>query len=473
VAAPVYRSCAATDPGHVRRRNEDSVFASDELGVYFVVDGMGGQNAGDVAAQLASETLKGRLERRTSTPERRIREAIVLANNAVFEKSQQRRELQGMGCVLTVAVVEDGKVHYGHVGDTRLYLIRNGEIRKLTSDHSPVGELEDGGQIGEREAMAHPRRNEVFRDAGSAPRDPDDPFFIEYKEESFPNDAALLLCSDGLSDVLTKGEIRSIVEDARGNPRRVAGRLIDAANENSKDNVSAVYVEGPGFAPGYAGDDTEKQSPPGIRRALLAASYVAALCIGFYLAWWLLSPKPPRVLQVAPSEIPSIAQALEMAQAGDTVNVAPGDYREQIRMKEGVRIAGNQAVLIVASGQDAAVVADGIGHASLAGFTIRSEGPYDRAVRIESSGVDLERLHVSGAQRAAITIGGGSTGRISASTLQNNVVGIEVTGAAAPVIEYNVFHGNKLAIDWRSTVPETKHYNTFVKELVKEEEKRP
>jgi len=458
----------------VRRRNEDSVFASDELGVYFVVDGMGGQNAGDVAAQVATETLKVRLERRTSTPERRIREAIVLANNAIYERSQQKRELQGMGCVLTVAVVEDGRIHYGHVGDTRLYLIRDGEIRKLTKDHSPVGELEDGGQIGEREAMQHPRRNEVFRDAGSAPRDPDDPFFIECGEEAFPNDGAMLLCSDGLSDVLTKGEIRSIVEEQRGSPRRVAGRLIDAANENSKDNVSAVYVEAPGFAPAYAGDTTEKQTPAAMKRWLIALSYLAMLGLGFGAAWLGLSPRPPRVLQVAPSEIVSIAQALEQARAGDTVNVAPGDYREQIRMKEGVRISGHQAVLIAGTGTgEPAVVADGIREGALDGFTIRAEGPYERAIRVRDSTVILERLHISGAQQAAITISGKSSGRIFASTLQANAVGVEVLDESSPVIEHNVFHGNKSAVAWRSSAPQTVHANTFVKELMKEEEKRP
>lgn len=469
-----YRSFAATDPGHVRRRNEDSVFASDELGVYFVVDGMGGQNAGDVAAQVATETLKGRLERPTSTIERRIREAIVLANNAIYTKSREKRELQGMGCVLTVAVVENGKIHFGHVGDTRLYLIRNGDIRKLTKDHSPVGELEDGGQIPEREAMQHPRRNEVFRDAGSGPRDADDPFFIEYGEELFPNDAALLLCSDGLSDVLTKSEIRVIVDEHRGNPRRVARYLIDAANENSKDNVSAVYVEAPAFAPGYSGDDTEKHQPATLRRTLIALSYAAMLCVGFGAAWWRFSPTPPRILQVAPSEIASIAQAVEQARAGDTVSVAPGDYREQIRMKEGVRIAGNQAVLIAGAGSpEAVVVAEGINNGSLSGFTIRSEGPYDRAIRVTNSDVLLERLHISGAQQAAISIGGKSGGRIYASTLQTNAAGVEVLDEAAPVVEHNVFLGNKAAIVWRSSAVQPATINTFVKELAKEEEKRP
>ncbi|MBL8177164.1 MAG: serine/threonine-protein phosphatase, partial [Bryobacterales bacterium] len=243
-----FRSHAATDPGHVRRRNEDAVFADDGLGIYIVVDGMGGQNAGHVAAQIAMEKLKARLERKTGTAERRIREAIALANNAIHEDGQRNAEHAGMGCVLTVALIEDGQLYYGHVGDTRLYRIQNGEIRKLTHDHSPVGELEDSGQIGEAEAMEHPRRNEVYRDAGSAVRDPDDEFFIQTGVEQAAADAAYLLCSDGLTDVVPQSRIREIVEQCAGSPSVVTGRLIDAANEQSKDNVSAVYIEGGRFA---------------------------------------------------------------------------------------------------------------------------------------------------------------------------------------------------------------------------------
>ena len=104
-----------------------------------------------------------------------------------------------MACVLTLALVEDDRLTIGHVGDSRLYLVWNGAIRKLTSDHSPVGEREDHAELSEQEAMLHPRRNEVFRDVGSVPREPGDDDFIEIRQCRFKPDAAILLCSDGLS----------------------------------------------------------------------------------------------------------------------------------------------------------------------------------------------------------------------------------------------------------------------------------
>ena len=117
-----------------------------------------------------------------------------------------------MGCVLTLALVENGRITIGHVGDSRLYLIWNGAIRKLTSDHSPVGEGEDAGELTEAEAMVHPRRNEVFRDVGSRLREPADREFIEIRQCRFRPDAAILLCSDGLTDQLTSAQVRDIVE---------------------------------------------------------------------------------------------------------------------------------------------------------------------------------------------------------------------------------------------------------------------
>ena len=102
-----------------------------------------------------------------------------MANNEILRAARANPEWEGMACVLTLAVLENGSAVVGHVGDSRLYQIRRGEIRKITHDHSPVGEREDSGEIAEAEAMRHPRRNEVFRDVGSEEHAPDDPDFIE------------------------------------------------------------------------------------------------------------------------------------------------------------------------------------------------------------------------------------------------------------------------------------------------------
>ena len=122
--------------------------------------------------------------------------------------------------MLTVAVLEDGSAVVGHVGDSRLYQIRRGEIRKITHDHSPVGEREDNRELTEAEAMRHPRRNEVFRDVGSEEHAPDDADFIEIQRIPFEPDCALLLCSDGLSDQVPSAEIRA----RRGAQRRQSRR---------------------------------------------------------------------------------------------------------------------------------------------------------------------------------------------------------------------------------------------------------
>src|SRR5262249_22107999 len=148
-----------------------------------------------------------------------------------------------------VAVVEDGRAVVGHVGDTRLYKLRNGRIEKITRDHSPVGEREDAREISEVEAMRHPRRNEVYRDVGSEMHDELDPDFIDLHELPFEPDAALLLCSDGLTDLVDSATIRDLTIQFAGRPPEVVSALIHAANDaGGKDNVTAVYVEGDQFA---------------------------------------------------------------------------------------------------------------------------------------------------------------------------------------------------------------------------------
>jgi len=244
-------SGAATDTGRLRESNEDRYWTDPALGAFLVVDGVGGQAAGERAAEIAVDAIRDAIAGTTAsaTPaERRVREAIAAANNRIYGEAQVHAELAGMACVLTLAVVEDGRVTIGHVGDSRLYLVWNGAIRKLTSDHSPIGEGEDAGDFTEEEAMRHPRRNEVFREVGSRPRGPYDPEFIEVRQCRFRAGAAILLCSDGLTDRLTSTRIREIVERYAGDPAQTARDLVDAANEaGGQDNVTALFVAGPEF----------------------------------------------------------------------------------------------------------------------------------------------------------------------------------------------------------------------------------
>jgi serine/threonine protein phosphatase PrpC len=187
-------------------------------------------------------------EPRTGPPAALVREAIAAANNCIYSEALRYPELEGMACVLTLALVDGEQVTIGHVGDSRLYLIGGGEIRKVTSDHSPVGQVEDAGELSEEEAMAHPRRNEVFRDVGSCPRAADESDFVEVCECRLPSDGAMLLCSDGLSDHLTSRRIHEIAGRYAGNSAVTARHLVDAANqEGGRDNITVVFVAGPEY----------------------------------------------------------------------------------------------------------------------------------------------------------------------------------------------------------------------------------
>jgi|HubBroStandDraft_1064217.scaffolds.fasta_scaffold00914_5 serine/threonine protein phosphatase PrpC len=245
-----WRSGVATDTGLVRASNEDRYWIDDENGIFLVVDGVGGHVAGETAAETAVEVIREEL--RTAggegTTEERVRWAIAAANNRIYTVARDSDDLRGMACVLTLAVVDASEMVIGHVGDSRLYLVWNGAIRKLTSDHSPVGEGEDAGELTEEQAMLHPRRNEVFRDVGTRPHAADDDGFIEIRHCHFKPEAAFLLCSDGLSDVLPSVAIRDIVERYQGDPAQVARELVEAANEaGGKDNITALLVAGSDF----------------------------------------------------------------------------------------------------------------------------------------------------------------------------------------------------------------------------------
>jgi len=239
-----WASGAATDTGLLRALNEDRYWADAERGVFVVADGVGGNVAGEVAAQTAVDVIRAaQLE-----DEAAVREAIARANNRIYELAEADSERRGMACVLTVAAVTGEDLLIGHVGDSRLYLIWHGAIRKLTDDHSPVGEDEDAGALSEHEAMSHPRRNEVFRDVGSRRRSADEPDFIQIRRCRFHRDAAFLLCSDGLTDHLTAAQVRAIVERYEGDAANVALELVDAANQaGGKDNITALFVAGPDF----------------------------------------------------------------------------------------------------------------------------------------------------------------------------------------------------------------------------------
>jgi serine/threonine protein phosphatase PrpC len=266
-----WRTSVASDPGLLRDNNEDRVYTNDSAGIFLVVDGMGGRAAGEMAAQTAIDVIPQYLNENKGD----VAGAITAANNEIYRRAQERDEWHGMACVLTLAVAHEDRITVGHVGDSRLYLIWNGTLRKVTADHSLVGELEDQGELTEAEAIAHPKRNEVFRDVGSRPRVADEDEFIEIRSFPFRPGAALLLCTDGLSDMLTSAEMNDVVQRYSGDPSVVARELIDAANRmGGKDNISVVFVAGPEFL----GDQCEVMTEARTRNSITQVREVKS--------WW-------------------------------------------------------------------------------------------------------------------------------------------------------------------------------------------
>jgi serine/threonine protein phosphatase PrpC len=278
-----FSSGAASDTGLLRERNEDRYWADPARGVYLVVDGVGGQAAGEVAAQLAVDIIRDTIFAE-GVAEYRVREAITTANNRIWELAQSQPELCGMACVLTLALVDGERATIGHVGDSRLYLIWHGAIRKLTTDHSPVGEGEDSGELSELEAMHHPRRNEVYREVGSTLHRPDDADFIEIRHCRLRCDAAMLLCSDGLTDLLTADEVREIAERYSGDAQAVAHALVAAANDaGGRDNITVLFIAGPEFPHGGSVTRPRLVATRARGPARLLGSRVAFLAYGLLL----------------------------------------------------------------------------------------------------------------------------------------------------------------------------------------------
>ena len=274
----------ASDTGLLRECNEDRYWVDADRGEFLVVDGIGGHAGGDRAAEAAVEAIRESLHAAQGRPEDRVRSAITIANNRIYELAAQDEALAGMACVLTLALVDDDQIIVGHVGDSRLYLLWNGAIRKLTPDHSPVGEEEDAGELTEEEAMRHPRRNEIFRDVGSRIRDAEDAEFIEIRKFPFHADAALVLCSDGLTDQLTSTEVRDIVDRYSGDAKRVAIELVEAANQaGGKDNITALFVAGPEFRGRQRTTRARSSGPHRRGVARILRGRIAFLCYGLLL----------------------------------------------------------------------------------------------------------------------------------------------------------------------------------------------
>jgi len=239
---------AATDIGQVREGNEDSFLVVAPL--YAVADGMGGHRGGEVASSLALETVQGMFERHEGS----LADQVVEANRAVFDRSQNDRSVSGMGTTLTAALVDGSRVHLVHVGDSRAYLLRGGELAQLTEDHTLVHRMVMEGEISQEEAETHPHRSILTRALGV-----DESVQVDESDVELSEGDRLLLCTDGLTGMVPEGQIREILLEST-DPQEAVETLVKVANRaGGIDNITAVILD---FSDGTEPGETKQTAIP-------------------------------------------------------------------------------------------------------------------------------------------------------------------------------------------------------------------
>ncbi len=239
------KSYCITDTGKTREVNQDYIYSSDEPvgllpNLYIVADGMGGYNAGDYASRCCVEEFVGQVQRSTQpTVISVMTEALSSANSVVVNRAAENSELSGMGTTFVAATVFPDKVYVMNVGDSRLYLIGE-EMKQITVDHSYVEEMIRKGELLRKDARIHPKKNVITRAVGVEAAVEADCYEVIPEADS----RFLLLCTDGLTNMLEDEEIRHIVIKNADSPEEALTRLVKRANEcGGKDNISAVVVE--------------------------------------------------------------------------------------------------------------------------------------------------------------------------------------------------------------------------------------
>jgi protein phosphatase len=228
---------ALTDVGKKRSLNEDGYIADGNI--FAVADGMGGHRAGEVASIMALENLRRSLAKRSKEPiEKKLVEAIKSANQEIYKQATKDLSIRGMGTTLTVAIESDRKLYVAHVGDSRLYLLRDGKLCQLTNDHSLVAQMVASGHLKPEEAEVHPQRNVIMRAVGSEATVEVDLIV----EDIFPGDR-FLLCTDGLNAMLSDDEIARVLLD-KDDLGTACQELVSWANDRGgNDNITVVVFE--------------------------------------------------------------------------------------------------------------------------------------------------------------------------------------------------------------------------------------
>ncbi len=238
------KTFAITDVGQTRESNQDYMFASENpIGnlpnVLLVADGMGGHNAGDIASRVAIETVVKWIQEHTeeTNPLVIFRKAIEEANGKLLEMANNDEQLQGMGTTMVAAVIEGETLYVANVGDSRLYVVEE-TMCQITRDHSLVEEMVRRGEITEEEARNHPNKNIITRAIGTSPQ-----IVVDCFEETISPVTTILLCSDGLTNMIEDTGIFSILKKHSKNLPKAGESLISKANKNGgKDNITVLLA---------------------------------------------------------------------------------------------------------------------------------------------------------------------------------------------------------------------------------------
>ena len=245
---------ALTDVGRKRKGNEDSLFVNAEQNLFVVADGMGGHAAGEVASRIAVESINEficltsgdeeitwpfGLDENISYDGNRLKTAIRFANKKVLEATREKSEYEGMATTVAAVLVDDAVANLGHVGDSRVYLFRGDAISQLTSDHSWVNEQLLSGVISADQARSHPLRNVVTRALGGKAD-----LAVDMQTRRMKAGDILLLCSDGLTAMVSDEDIARVLEEAKGDIERAAKDLVAEANAHGgEDNITVVLLK--------------------------------------------------------------------------------------------------------------------------------------------------------------------------------------------------------------------------------------
>lgn len=229
-----------SDIGLVRETNEDS-YICDPPHLFIVADGMGGHVAGEIASKLAISTVNGYIQEHVGKDNLEIllKDAIIQANTSIYQMALSKEEFSGMGTTVTASYIDGDTIYWGHVGDSRMYLLRNGKLNQLTNDHSLVWELVQSGNITRDEAYVHPKRNLLTRAVGTSCLITVDTGFVQWK----PGDI-VLMCTDGLTNMVSEQNICTLMQRKDCEISSIVEQLVNQAKDaGGFDNVTVILLK--------------------------------------------------------------------------------------------------------------------------------------------------------------------------------------------------------------------------------------